>query len=98
MTGKRLARGAGSQSPTPTPPRAEARPVTLSAHGLSWVDDYAWMRADNWREVLRDPTQLPADIRALLEAENAYSDAMLAPTLGLQKAAQARNARAPQGG
>ena len=57
----------------------------LSAHGLSWVDDYAWMRADNWREVLRDPSRLPSDIRALLEAENAYADAVLAPTLGLQK-------------
>jgi oligopeptidase B len=61
------------------------RPATLFAHGLSWVDDYAWMRADNWREVLRDPSRLPADIRALLEAENAYADAVLAPTLGLQK-------------
>jgi len=43
------------------------------------------MRADNWREVLRDPAQLPPDIRALLEAENAYADAILSPTLGLQK-------------
>ena len=85
MTGKRSAHGSGSQAPIPAPPRAEARPVTLSAHGLSWTDDYAWMRADNWREVLRDPSRLPADIRALLEAENAYADAVLAPTLGLQK-------------
>jgi oligopeptidase B len=43
------------------------------------------MRAVNWREVLRDPGSLPADIRALLEAENAYAAAVLAPTLGLQK-------------
>ena len=43
------------------------------------------MRADNWREVLSDPSRLPPDIRALLEAENAYADAVLAPTLGLQK-------------
>ena len=57
----------------------------LSAHGVSWADDYAWIRADNWREVLRDPSRLPPDIRALLEAENAYADAVLAPTLGLQK-------------
>ena len=69
----------------PTPPRAEIRPASLSAHGLAWADDYAWMRADNWREVLRDPSRLPSDIRALLKAENAYADAVLAPTLGLQK-------------
>src|ERR1700722_15418613 len=69
----------------PPPARAEFRPATLSSLGLSWVDYYACMRADDWREVLRDPSQLPADIRTLLEAENAYADAVLAPTLGLQK-------------
>ena len=51
----------------------------------AWGDDYAWIRADNWREVLRDPSRLPRDIRALLEAENTYADALLAPTIGLQK-------------
>jgi oligopeptidase B len=56
-----------------------------SAHGVSWADEYSWIRADNWREVLRDPSRLPPDIRALLEAENAYADAVMAPTLGLQK-------------
>ena len=59
--------------------------MRLSAHGLAWTDDYAWIRADNWREVLRDPSRLPADIRALLKAENAYADGLLAPTAGLQK-------------
>ena len=57
----------------------------LSAHGVAWADNYSWIRADNWREVLRDPSRLPPDIRALLEDENAYADAVLAPTLGLQK-------------
>ena len=85
MTSKRSARGPGSQASIPAPPRAEALPLTFSPHGLSWIDDYSWIRADNWREVLRDPTRLPADIRTLLEAENAYADAVLAPTLGLQK-------------
>src|SRR5580693_9805780 len=85
MTGKRSAHGSGSQASIVAPPRAEVRPAIRSAHGLSWTDDYAWMRADNWREVLRDPSRLPPDIRALLEAENAYADAALAPTLALQK-------------
>ena len=73
-----------SDGVAPIPPRAEARPSQLSAHGLTWTDDYAWIRAENWREVLRDPGRLPQDIRALLEAENAYADALLAPTLALQ--------------
>ncbi len=83
--GSRPADGASAQASVPAPPRAEARPTRLSAHGVSWADDYAWIRADNWREVLRDPSRLPADIRALLKAENAYADAILEPTAGLQK-------------
>jgi oligopeptidase B len=67
------------------PPRAEIRPTGLSAHGLAWADDYAWIRAENWREILSDPGRLPPDIRAHLEAENAYADALLAPTAGLQQ-------------
>ncbi len=82
--GSRPAGRASAQASVPAPPRAEARPTRLSAHGFSWADDYAWIRADNWREVLRDPSRLPADIRTLLKAENAYADAMLAPTDGLQ--------------
>jgi oligopeptidase B len=78
-------RGPSPQASIPAPPRAEARPAILSAHGLSWDDDYVWMRADNWREVLRDPSRLSPDIRALLEAENTYADAVLAPTVGLQR-------------
>jgi oligopeptidase B len=77
--------GASAQGSVPAPRRAEARPTRVSAHGLSWADDYAWIRADNWREVLRDPSRLPADIRALLKAENVYADATLAPTASLQK-------------
>jgi oligopeptidase B len=83
--GSRPTDGASAPASVPAPPRAEARPTRLSAHGVSWADDYAWIRADNWREVLRDPSRLPADIRALLKAENAYADATLAPTAGLQK-------------
>ena len=79
------AREPGPQASIVAPPRAEVRPAFLSGHGVSWADDYAWMRADNWREVLRDPSRLPADIRVLLEAENAYADAVMAPTLALQK-------------
>jgi len=69
----------------PAPPRAAVRPVLRSAHGLEWTDDYAWIRAENWQEVLRDPSRLPSDIRSHLVAENAYADAVLAPTAALQE-------------
>ena len=74
-----------AQRGAPPPPIAAKRPEQRHAHGVAWVDDYAWIRADNWREVLRDPAALPADIRALLEAENAYADSVLAPTRALQR-------------
>ncbi len=56
---------------TATPPRAEARPQHRTVHGVALTDDYAWLKAENWRDVLRDPAVLPADIRAYIEAENA---------------------------
>ena len=53
-------------------------------HGERLIDDYAWLRADNWREVMKDPSQLDTGIRAYLEAENAYTEAVMAATEGLQ--------------
>ena len=69
----------------PAPPRADIRPTRRSAHGVSWTDDYAWIRAENWQEALGDPSRLPPDIRGLIEAENAYAEAVLAPTAALRK-------------
>ncbi|MDE1173819.1 MAG: S9 family peptidase [Parvibaculaceae bacterium] len=66
-----------------TPPRSaplvERRPHSQSHHGIILEDGYGWLRDDNWREVMRDPAALKPDIRAVLEAENAYSDAAFAP-------------------
>ncbi|MGD8810681.1 MAG: S9 family peptidase, partial [Gammaproteobacteria bacterium] len=67
------------------PPKAEPRPVTVEHHGERLTDPYAWLRADNWQEVMRAPETLPADIRAYLEAENAFAKANLAPTEKLQE-------------
>ncbi len=66
------------------PPRAERRPHRFIMHGTELVDDYAWLKDDNWQEVLRDPRLLQADIRAYLEAENAYADSVLGGTALLQ--------------
>lgn len=66
------------------PPRAEKRTVTDTWHGVSKRDDYKWLKADNWQEVMHDPSLLPSDIRAYLEAENAYQDQMIADTKPLQ--------------
>ena len=68
------------------PPRAiERRPVVRSFHGQVLEDDYAWLRAEDWQAVLRDPAALPQNIRDVLEAENAYSAAILKPLEGLSQ-------------
>ena len=71
--------------PDIAPPPTEERPVTDTRHGIARVDEYAWLRADNWQEVFRDPAVLAPDIRAHLEAENAYQAAMMADTEALRK-------------
>ncbi|MEJ1157973.1 S9 family peptidase [Prosthecomicrobium sp. N25] len=68
-----------------TPPRAAPKPLARRFHGREIVDDYHWLRADNWQEVMRDPAVLAPEIRAYLEAENAYAEAVLAPTAALQQ-------------
>jgi len=73
------------ESPTPIPPVATRRPVTLEHHGHCREDPYAWLRDENWREAMRDPQRLDPAIRAYLEAENAYTETMMAPTEGLRE-------------
>ena len=67
------------------PPRAARQPKVDTWHGVELVDDYAWLKAGNWQEVMREPSVLDADIRAYLDAENAYCEAQLAETLPLQE-------------
>jgi oligopeptidase B len=66
-------------------PVARKRPAETVHHGHRRIDEYHWLRAENWREVMRNPAALPADIRTHLEAENAYFRAEMAGTAELQK-------------
>jgi oligopeptidase B len=72
-------------APSAPPPAPKAVPHRQTVHGCALVDDFAWIKADNWKDVLRDPSLLPADIRSFLEAENAYADAVFAPLSGLRE-------------
>ncbi len=58
---------------TPDAPLAAARPVELTRHGDVRVDPYYWLRDRENPEVI-----------AYLEAENAYTERVLAPTTSLQ--------------
>ena len=79
------ASGTVSGWPDVAPPAILKRESRSRTHGIERVDEYAWMRAENWREVLRQPGQLPAPIRASLEAENAYAQAHLEPLSDLKR-------------
>jgi len=68
----------------PVPPRPKKDPKTITQLGRVRVDDYAWMKDDNWQAVLRDPSVVKAEVREHLEAENAYVTAVLAGTEALQ--------------
>jgi oligopeptidase B len=61
--------------PEPKPPAAKAIPRVSEVHGDLRKDDYAW---------LRDKTN--PEVRAYLEAENAYADAVMKPTAPFQEA------------
>jgi oligopeptidase B len=73
------------QRPVETPPVAPKRSVRRTFHGVTTTDDYAWLKDANWQQVLRNPALLEPDIRSYLEAENRYTEAVLAPTQALQK-------------
>ncbi|HLK82963.1 MAG TPA: S9 family peptidase [Xanthobacteraceae bacterium] len=87
MTDSPRSRASGSVGPVPpcAAPRAEARPVETSWHGVILTDEFAWLKDPNWQRVMRDPRLLDPRIREHLENENAYADRTLASTVALQE-------------
>eukprot|EP00457_Paulinella_chromatophora_P000892 gb/GEZN01000893.1/.p1 GENE.gb/GEZN01000893.1/~~gb/GEZN01000893.1/.p1 ORF type:complete len:942 (-),score=162.24 gb/GEZN01000893.1/:94-2919(-) len=71
--------------PFATPPMAVKKPHKIKQHGESRIDYYAWLRDDDWQEVLQDPSKLKTNIRRHLEAENAYYETMMAEQEGLRE-------------
>ncbi|WP_395645264.1 S9 family peptidase [Terricaulis sp.] len=69
----------------PVPPVARREPKRFEQVGRVRTDDYAWMKDDNWQQVMRDPSLLQPEIRAHLDAENAYREQMMAGTEALQE-------------
>lgn len=69
-----LATAVATQAPAQTPPVAPRHPHQTNIHGQVCDDPYYWLRDRD------DPNVL-----AYLAAENAYADAVLAPTVPLQR-------------
>lgn len=57
-----------------TPPQPAEKPLKITVHGDTRVDEFAWLREAESPEVKR-----------YIDAENAYAEKMLAPTKKLQK-------------
>jgi oligopeptidase B len=66
------------------PPATPRIPLRTEQLGRVRIDDYAWLKPNNWQEVWRDPSRLDPRILAYLEEENRYCDAVLKPTKRLQ--------------
>ncbi|WP_237057577.1 S9 family peptidase [Microbulbifer sediminum] len=67
---------ANALSPDAVPPVARKEPHKLSIHGHERIDDYYWMRDDS----RQDP-----EVIAHLEAENKYTESVMAHTEALQR-------------
>src|SRR5262249_50791783 len=65
---------ADTPSAPPVPPAAKKVPKVTEVNGHKLVDNYFWLRDK------KNP-----EVKAYLEAENAYTDALMKPTEGLQK-------------
>src|SRR6266403_5107024 len=63
-----------SEATVPKPPVARREPVEHTLHGDRRIDHYAWLRHKENPEVI-----------SYLEAENAYTDAILKPTEPFQE-------------
>ena len=67
------------------PPVAKRVPTAKTWHGIQKCDDYQWLKAANWQEVMHNPAVLPKDIRDYLEGENRYFNAEMKDTARLRK-------------
>lgn len=67
------------------PPVAVTQKHEITQHGVTRIDNYAWLKDENWQQVIQDPEKLSKDIRTHLEAENSYTEKSLQHTKPLQE-------------
>ena len=60
----------------PVPPK---RHFEKTLHGVTWQDPFDWMEPRNWRQVMQNPKNLRTTIRTHVEAERAYTAAVVKP-------------------
>lgn len=62
-----------------TPPVAEKEPKKTSLHGVTWTDDYFWMRLSDEQKNAETPDNQTKKVLDYLNAENVYREKMTEP-------------------
>ena len=65
-------------------PSAQKQPVNIKQLGRERTDNYAWLKDQNWQNVMDEPSLLEPKIREHLHAENIYCAVLMEDTLDLQ--------------
>lgn len=60
-------------------PKIAKKAKHITQHGITRTDQYDWLRADNWQEVMHSPGRLNSNIRDMLVTENGYYETVTAP-------------------
>ena len=71
-------------SKLPPAPSPKKIPHTINQLGRTRVDEFHWMKDDNWQAVLRDPKLIKSEVREALEVENTFTQEVLKDTKTLQ--------------
>ncbi len=67
------------------PPKPKKIEKTIEQLEFKRKDPYAWIKDENWQEVLTNPSCLKDDIKSYLEQENEYTNNIMASTAALQE-------------
>lgn len=68
------------------PPVAPKRPKSITQHGQTRVDNYAWLRDANWKDFIKGQLNFAdPEVKKYLEQEAAYTEKMMASTKDLQE-------------
>ncbi|MFP5471129.1 MAG: S9 family peptidase [Bacteroidia bacterium] len=67
------------------PPVAKKIPQEFTEHGNKRIDNYFWMRLSDEQKEAKTPDQQTQDVLDYLNAENAYTEAMMKHTEAFQK-------------
>ena len=60
-----------------TIPKLRKETKVIKIHNDELNDDYAWIKQDNWQEVLQKPQVLNSEVLNYLNEENKFTDSQL---------------------